>query len=501
MSTAETNLTVPENLPPEPIQKSGREKTADMVYRLFRCIMLFNVVAIFFPPFNPARVSGLINQNLSIFTCGVSYGSLIDGVGRAFRMEWVDEAYFRMINIYSIVVIISAVLIGVAGCMSLGNNKLKKMGLIFSFVGGAAQILAMFQFQNIFVVFNNLESANRVLPMHPQAIFMFYILAGAVVFFSVINFLLVPKSDKDEKVYIEPKFQLFLMMLPVIALAFVFAYLPLYGWRYAFFDYRAGETLTMDSFAGGRYFTELFQNAATRSDIVRVLRNTFAMSGLGLLTSWVPLAFAVFLSEIKNTRYRRVVQTFTTVPNFISWVLVYAIALAIFSTDGFVNTLINSMGGSATENYLGAQGSVFSWFQMLAWGMWKGLGWSAIIYLAAISGIDQSLYEAATIDGAGRFAKMWYITVPSLIPTFFVLLLLQIAGILSNGLEQYLVFSNSFNVSHLEVLDLYVYNIGLGQSGLIPLSTVVGMLRTLVSVALLFAANRVSKIVRGESIV
>ena len=140
------------------------------------------------------------------------------------------------------------------------------------------------------------------------------------------------------------------------------------------------------------------------------------------------------------------------------------------------------------------------WLQMLAWGLWKGIGWSAIIYIAAISGIDQQLYEAATVDGAGRFQRMWNITVPSLIPTFCVLLLMSIANILSNGMDQYLVFENSTNTSSIMVLYLYVYKLGIGQ-GQIPLSTVIGMVKSVVSVTLLFAANGISKLIRGESIV
>ena len=188
----------------------------------------------------------------------------------------------------------------------------------------------------------------------------------------------------------------------------------------------------------------------------------------------------------------------TTIPNFISWVLVYAIALAIFSTDGFINTFLTSIGHPTMTNYLLSDSHM--WLKMLAWGLWKGLGWSAIIYIASISGIDQQLYEAATVDGAGRFAKMWFITIPELIPTYMVLLLMSIANILSNGMEQYLVFSNSINKNSIEVLDLYVYNLGI-TSGLIPISTVIGMVKSIISVILLFAANSVSKLIRGESIV
>ena len=141
-----------------------------------------------------------------------------------------------------------------------------------------------------------------------------------------------------------------------------------------------------------------------------------------------------------------------------------------------------------------------TWLKMWAWGMWKGVGWSAIIYIAAISGIDQQLYEAATVDGAGRFQRMLHITMPGLLPTFFVLLLMSVANILTNGMDQYYVFKNATNMDTIRVLDLYVYELGIGK-GSIPLTTVVSMLKSIISVTLLFVANNVSKAVRGESIV
>jgi putative aldouronate transport system permease protein len=146
-----------------------------------------------------------------------------------------------------------------------------------------------------------------------------------------------------------------------------------------------------------------------------------------------------------------------------------------------------------------------TWLKMLLWGIWKGIGWSAIIYIAGISSIDQQLYESAMIDGAGRFQRMWYITVPGLLPTYSVLLLLSIAGILSNGMEQYLVFSNALNQDKIQVLDLYVYNLVFGTDagyGNIPISTVVSMSKSIISVILLFSVNSLSKVFRdGESII
>lgn len=147
-------------------------------------------------------------------------------------------------------------------------------------------------------------------------------------------------------------------------------------------------------------------------------------------------------------------------------------------------------------------GDSLTWLKMLAWGLWKGTGWSAIIYIAGISGIDRQLYEAATVDGANRFQRIVHVTLPGLLPTYMVMLLMAVAGCLSNGLDQYLVFSNASNMTHMNVLDLYVYNLGIGDgSGNIPLSTVIGMAKSIISVVLLFMANSISKVTRGESIV
>lgn len=498
------------------VVKTPAEKVSDILYWILRSAIVINVVALFFPSFNPARLSEGINKNLSLFSCGVSYDSIVVNLKRALKQEWVSEDAFALIFYASLIIIIAVIIIAASGCLSLGSHKMKKVGLAVTLGGGvieAVGLAALFQAHTEIVETTLPNKVDKILLLNaegvadpdylPPAFILFIVLISIIILLSIVNFFLVPRSMMGEGFSMEPKFQLFLMMLPVIALAFVFSYLPLYGWRYAFFDYKSGETLSMDKFVGFDHFTELFRIPATRRDILTVLKNTLAMSGLGIATSWIPMVFAIFLSEIRNARFKRIVQTFTTIPNFISWVLVYAIAIAIFNTDGFINTFINSFRDPAvdtlaSENYLMSNSHM--WLKMLAWGIWKGTGWSAIIYIAAISGIDQGLYEAATVDGAGRFAKMWYITIPELIPTFCVLLLMSIANILSNGMEQYLVFSNAKNSAQIQVLDLYVYNLGIG-SGLIPLSTVIGMVKSVISVILLFAANAVSKLIRGESIV
>jgi putative aldouronate transport system permease protein len=295
-------------------------------------------------------------------------------------------------------------------------------------------------------------------------------------------------------------FQLFLLTLPFLVLVFLFSYVPLYGWVYALFDYRAGMKLGDSEFVGFKYFAELVNNEFVREDVLRVLRNTFAMSFLGILTAPLPAIFAMMLSEIRSSRFKKTVQTLTTLPNFISWILMYSVVWAIFSVgDGFMNRFLLAAGFIETEiNFLASPDYI--WLKMVGYGLWKGLGWGAIIYLAAIASIDQELYEAATVDGAGRFQKMWHITVPGLQATFFVLLLLSIANFINNGVDQYYVFQNPLNKSHIEVLDLYVYNQGiLGNN--ISYSTVVGILKTIVSVTLLFFANGLSKLIRKESII
>jgi len=480
--------------------KDGFKNTVNhFLHYTLRIGVVFSAVMMFFPALNPSRVTGYINKTMSLFTSAVSYSSLTQEAGRAILKGWIPEGAFVLIFAASLVLCLGILTAAVGGSISVGNLKMKNLSYTLTIAGSIVQIAGL---AGIYIAYQQVSSTqypDRVLPQFAQSFYLFLGVAALVLLVSVILAVTTPKAEKDMPYEIARPYRLFLMFLPFVALIFIFSYLPLWGWRYAFFNYKAGGTLTAENFVGFKWFTYLFENAATRQDIIRVLRNTLAMSGLGLAVSWVPMVFAIFLAEAKSARFKRTVQVFTTIPNFISWVLVYALALAMFSTDGFVNSLLMNLGlKEEATNYLMGDSNI--WFKMLAWGMWKGLGWSAIIYIAAISSIDQQLYEAATVDGAGRFQKMRYITLPSLMPTYFVLLVMAIAAILSNGMDQYLVFENATNTSVITVLDLYVYQLGI-QNGVIPLSTVVGMMKSIISVLLLFIGNRLSKVVRGESIV
>ncbi|WP_256757190.1 sugar ABC transporter permease [Cohnella sp. WQ 127256] len=295
------------------------------------------------------------------------------------------------------------------------------------------------------------------------------------------------------------KYKLFLMAFPFLVTTFIFYYLPISGWIYAFYDYTPGIPLSDTEFVGFKWFKSIVANQTQMEEVLRVLKNTVAMSALGIITSVFPVAFAILLSEIKTSWFRRFVQTLTTIPNFISWILVYALAFTLFSVDnGVVNTLLIKLGIIEEGiNFLATNSNI--WLTMIAWYWWKSLGWGAILYLAAITGIDQELYEAAEVDGANRFRKIWHITVPGIIPTFFVLLILSIGNFINNGVDQYFAFQNAMNKDSIEVLDLYVYNIAFANN--FPFATAVSMLKSVVSVFLLFMANSLSKLVRGETII
>lgn len=293
--------------------------------------------------------------------------------------------------------------------------------------------------------------------------------------------------------------RLFLYVAPFIALVIIFSYYPLYGWIYAFYDYRPPKPFSEAQFVGLKWFKSLVENDIKIKQIVQVLKNTFAMSALTLGTSWLPMLFAVFLNEIRCVKFRKFVQTVTTLPNFVSWVLVYSVAFSLFNSTGMANTLLMKLGFT-TEPILFLQSTKHVWFTQWLWLTWKNLGWAAIMYIAAISGIDDELFQAAKVDGANRMQLIHHITIPSLIPTYFVLLMINIANFLNNGMEQYYVFQNAFNKQYIQVLDLYVYNTAMG-SGSYSVSVAISMLKSVVSVILLVGANTFSKKVRGESFI
>lgn len=292
-----------------------------------------------------------------------------------------------------------------------------------------------------------------------------------------------------------PRAALFWMGFPCFLLILAFYYVPLFGWIYAFFNYVPGLPLADSQYVGLKFFKIAFLDP----DIYRVLRNTLVMSLLGMLCSPLPVVFAILISEISKARYRKFLQTVTTLPNFVSWVLVFSVFFSFFSIDdGLLNHLILWLHPSAEPSNLLGNSDV-AWYFQTAVGIWKTLGFGSIVYFAAISSIDQEQYDAAKVDGAGLFQQIRHITVPGIIPTYVALLLLSVGSILSSGFEQFFVFNNVLVNDKLEVLDLYIYRIGLTMNDY-SYAITVGIAKSVVSIILLFVANGLAKRLRGESL-
>ena len=281
-----------------------------------------------------------------------------------------------------------------------------------------------------------------------------------------------------------------LLALPFVIHIIAIRYVPLAGWALAFFNYKPGRDLATMPFVGLKYFKLI---GFYREDVLNALTNTVALSTLALLFSWFPMLLAILINEIRSRRRRMLIQTAITIPNFVSWVIVYSLCFCIFSSEGLFNQVFH-----ITNNVLGDKKNI--WFFMEGLTLWKTAGWNSIIYLAAITGIDETLYEAAVVDGANRWQCTLHVTLPGIMSTFIVLLLLQVGSFLSVGMDQYFAFSNVMVQSKLEVLELYTYRIGLKTMDY-SFATAISIIQSLVSVALLLGVNGLSKLTRGEGII
>ena len=291
------------------------------------------------------------------------------------------------------------------------------------------------------------------------------------------------------------KITLLCMTIPSVLFILVFSYFPISGWIYSFFDYRIGYKLSKCEFVGLDNFIYAFGDPY----IITVILNTLIISILGLLG--LPLAgmIAILLSEVRGKKFKKTVQTAITIPNFISWSIIYSIMFSLFSNDGLLTTLVRGMSGNrdSTVTLLTNPGTA-KLFMVLT-NIWKTVGYNSIIFFAAVTGIDSQLYDAAAVDGAGRWQKILHITIPGILPTFITLLIISVGAILNNGFEQYYVFVNPMIQKNIEVLDYYVYRIGMLNND-IPASTAVSMIKTFISVVLVFGVNKLSKKTLGQSI-
>ncbi len=289
---------------------------------------------------------------------------------------------------------------------------------------------------------------------------------------------------------------LLLLVMPAVVWLFVFAYMPIYGVVIAFKAYNVGLGIWGSPWSGLDQFQVLFTDRL----FYNALRNTFLISAAKLVIGFpVPIVFGLMLNELKGMHlFKKGVQTLTYLPHFLSWAFVAAFLITFFSDAGMINYLLTSLnlvGGPYA--FLADRASFFS--IVVLSDIWKHFGFSSIIYLAAISTISPTLYEAAYMDGASRFQRAWYITIPGIKPTVIVLLILAISRMMTQNFEQLFLMQNILVMDVAEILETYTYKMGL-QKARFSYSTAVGLFQSLVAFVLLFSANRFSRWYTGESV-
>lgn len=289
---------------------------------------------------------------------------------------------------------------------------------------------------------------------------------------------------------------LMLMVLPFVIWLIIFRYIPLWGWIMAFQNYKPGTSIFNQEWVGLKNFIEMFQDP----EFYQVMKNTLAMSLMGLIFGFpLPIILALLLNELKNIHFKRTIQTISYLPHFVSWVVIASIISELLSPTGVINQILQKLHITNAPIMFMAEPSYFWWIVTFS-DIWKELGWNTIIYLAAITSISPELYEAATVDGAGRFRKMISVTLPGIMPTVIVLLILSIGNIINIGFERQFLLRTSATREVADVIDLYILTYGIG-SGRYSFGTAAGVFKSVISLGLLVCANWLSKKLTGYKMV
>lgn len=279
---------------------------------------------------------------------------------------------------------------------------------------------------------------------------------------------------------------LYLLLLPAVVLTLLFAYKPMYGVIIAFKDYSPASGITGSPWAGFKYFEKFFHSY----QFTTTIKNTLIISVYSLVTFPIPILLALMVNQMRPNRFRRFFQTVSYMPHFISTVVMVGLMMILFSpSTGLLGSLYQLFGGEAPD-LMGSAGlfsSVYVWSDV-----WQHVGWDSIIYIAALSAVDPSLYEAATVDGASRFHKIRYIDIPMLMPTAITLLILRVGGLLGVGFEKVYLMQNDLNITSSEILSTYVYKIGL-LSSQYSFSSAINLFNTVINFILLIMVNQISK--------
>ena len=286
---------------------------------------------------------------------------------------------------------------------------------------------------------------------------------------------------------------LYLLAVPVIVYYILFCYLPMFGLVIAFKQYELGKGIMESQWVGLKYFQEFFGGIY----FGRVMRNTLLISFYSILFGFpAPIIFALLLNEVRQRRFKKVVQTVTYLPHFISLVVICGMIVDFLSSDGVLTRMLSVFGAPAT-NFVG-DARYFRTIYVVS-DIWQGIGWGSIIYLAALSGIDQQLYEAAVIDGAGRWKQTLHVTLPGILPTIMIMLIMRIGQVLSVGYEKIILLYGPATYEVGDVISSYVYRMGISGSRY-SYSAAVGLFQSLVNVVLLVAANGVSRRMTSTSL-
>lgn len=303
----------------------------------------------------------------------------------------------------------------------------------------------------------------------------------------------IQRNKKDSFItYFTQHKWLYIMLIPGALYFIIFRYIPMGGIVIAFKQYSPFRGIWASPWVGFKQFQLLF----TGTDFWLLLKNTLLLSLMNLIFYFpMPIIIALLLNEIKNQIYKRVIQTFIYIPHFVSWVIVASLTFTLFNvTDGAVNGFVKAITGK-TINFLGLP----QYFRPMIIGqaIWKETGYGTIIFLAALAGVDPNLYEAAKVDGAGRWKIMWHITLPALKSTIIMMLILRVGSILNTGFEQIYLMRNDLNISASEVFDTFVYQRGL-INGQYSYSSAAGLFKSIVGLILVLSADRLAK-KAGES--
>lgn len=286
---------------------------------------------------------------------------------------------------------------------------------------------------------------------------------------------------------------LYLLAVPAIIYFLIYCYWPMYGAVIAFKNFNPVDGITGSPWVGLKNFTDFFKGVY----FVRLMRNTFLLSFYDFLWGFpAPIILALLLNEIRSTLFKKTIQTVTYMPHFISMVVICGIIIDFTSTNGLINSIITFFGGHASNLLLNA--GLFRTIYVST-NVWQSVGWGSIIYLAALAGIDPTLYEACRIDGGGRWKQMLYVTLPGLMPTITILMILRMGSMMSVGFEKIFLLYNPVTYETADVISTYVYRKGIIDASY-SFSTAVGLFNSVINFALLIIANQISRRVSDTSL-